>query len=168
MVRCGTKENPIDLGTKVLEREAMSSCMSKLAIIPANVARREARVHFGRRTAWDVNFEAHGVVADDTAENAKDTADRKYQVGAEEVDAADVSNKDAEGLKKRGEQFLEARKALEMPTGKEKLAKGVGFGNRTCSCGFRVTRKRERRGRCSFGTNHEKRRVREWVSSETR
>ena len=36
MVLCGTKENPSDLGTKVLEREAMASCMSKLAIIPAN------------------------------------------------------------------------------------------------------------------------------------
>ena len=39
VVRCGTKENPSDLGTKVLEREAMASCMSKLAIIPANTLR---------------------------------------------------------------------------------------------------------------------------------
>ena len=39
MVRCGTKENPSDLGTKVLEREAMASCMSKLAIIPARTLR---------------------------------------------------------------------------------------------------------------------------------
>ena len=39
MVRCGTKENPSDLGTKVLEREVMASCMSKLAIIPANTLR---------------------------------------------------------------------------------------------------------------------------------
>ena len=30
VVRCGTKENPSDLGTKVLEREAMALCMSKL------------------------------------------------------------------------------------------------------------------------------------------
>ena len=36
VVRCGTKENPIDLGTKVLEREAMASCMSKLAIVLAS------------------------------------------------------------------------------------------------------------------------------------
>ena len=39
MVRCGTKENPGDLGTKVLEREAMASCMSKLAIVPASTLR---------------------------------------------------------------------------------------------------------------------------------
>ena len=43
-------------------------------------------------------------------------ADQEYQVGVEEVDAADVSNKEAEGLNKRGKQFLEVRKALEMPT----------------------------------------------------
>ena len=35
VVRCGTKENPSDLGTKVVEREAMASCMSELAIFPA-------------------------------------------------------------------------------------------------------------------------------------
>ena len=39
VVRCGTKENPSDLGTKVVEKEAMASCMSKLAIIPANILR---------------------------------------------------------------------------------------------------------------------------------
>ena len=39
VVRCGTKQNPSDLGTKVLEREAMASCMSKLAIIPSNTLR---------------------------------------------------------------------------------------------------------------------------------
>ena len=39
VVRCGTKENPSDLGTWVLEREEMVSCMSKLAIIPANTVR---------------------------------------------------------------------------------------------------------------------------------
>ena len=63
-----------------------------------------------------MNSEAHGDVADDTAENAKGTGVREYQVGAEEVDVADVSDKkEAEGLKKRREQFLEARRALEMP-----------------------------------------------------
>ena len=39
VVRCGTKENPSDLGTKVLEREAMASCMSKLAIVPTSTLR---------------------------------------------------------------------------------------------------------------------------------
>ena len=39
VVRCGTKENPSDLGMKVLEREAMASCMSKLAVVPANALR---------------------------------------------------------------------------------------------------------------------------------
>ena len=39
MVRCGTKENPSDLGTKVLEREAMASCLSKLALVPAGTLR---------------------------------------------------------------------------------------------------------------------------------
>ena len=39
VVRCGTKENPSDLGTKVLEREAMASCMSKLALVPASTLR---------------------------------------------------------------------------------------------------------------------------------
>ena len=34
VVRCGTKENPSDLGTKVLEKEALTGCMDKLAIIP--------------------------------------------------------------------------------------------------------------------------------------
>ena len=55
------------------------------------------------------------MVADDTTENAKDTADQEYRVGVEEVDAADASNKESEGLKSRGEQFLEVRKAVEMP-----------------------------------------------------
>ena len=63
----------------------------------------------------DVNSEAHGVVPDDTAENAKDTADQEYRVGVEEVDAADVSNKESKGLKRRGEHFLEVRKVLETP-----------------------------------------------------
>ena len=39
MVRCGTKENPSDLGTKVLAREAMASCMSTLAIVSASTLR---------------------------------------------------------------------------------------------------------------------------------
>ena len=63
----------------------------------------------------DVITETHGVVADDTAENAKVSAVRKYQVDAGEVDAADVSDKESDGLKRRGEQFLEIRKALEIP-----------------------------------------------------
>ena len=40
VVRCGTKENPSDLGTKVLEREAMANCVRKLATRP--------REHFAR------------------------------------------------------------------------------------------------------------------------
>ena len=52
------------------------------------VDRREARVHFWKQNRTDyVISEAHGVVADDTAENAKDTAGQEYQVGVEEVDA---------------------------------------------------------------------------------
>ena len=39
VVRCCTKENPSDLGKKVLEREAMASCMSKLAIISTGTLR---------------------------------------------------------------------------------------------------------------------------------
>ena len=39
VVRCGTKENPSDLGTKVLEREAMASFVSKLALVPASTLR---------------------------------------------------------------------------------------------------------------------------------
>ena len=39
MVRCRTKENPSDLGTKVLDREAMANCMIKLATIPAGLLR---------------------------------------------------------------------------------------------------------------------------------
>ena len=60
----------------------------------------------------DVIPEAHGDAADDTTENVKDTDVRAYQVGAGEVDAADVSD---EGVKRRGEQFLEVRKALDIP-----------------------------------------------------
>ena len=39
VVRCGTKENPSDLGTKVPARDAMASCMSKLAVVPATTLR---------------------------------------------------------------------------------------------------------------------------------
>ena len=49
----------------------------------------------------DVIPEARGDAADDTTENAKDTTDQEYQAGVEEVDAADVSTKEADGLKKR-------------------------------------------------------------------
>ena len=48
-----------------------------------------------------MSSEAHGDVADDTAENAKGTDVQEYQVGAEEVDVADVSNKGSKGLKRR-------------------------------------------------------------------
>ena len=95
-----------------------------------------------------MSSEPHGDAADDTAENAKGTADQEYQVGVEEVDAADVSNKEGEGLQKRGKQFLEVRKAPEMPTQdtgttrERKLAKRSVL-ERTCSCEFRVTRERE-------------------------
>ena len=37
--RCGTKENASDLGTMVLEKEAMTRCMNKLAIVPATTLR---------------------------------------------------------------------------------------------------------------------------------
>ena len=63
----------------------------------------------------DVIPEAHGDAADDTTEKVKDTDVRAYQVGAGEVDAADVSDKEFEGVKRRGEQFLEVRKALDIP-----------------------------------------------------
>ena len=33
----------------------------------------------------------------------------------QEVDEADVSNEEYEGLRKRGEQFLQVRKVLEIP-----------------------------------------------------
>ena len=69
--------------------------------------------YVGRREA--LSSEAHGDVADDTAENAKGTDVREYQVDAGEVDAADVSNKESKCLKRRGEQFLEVRKVLETP-----------------------------------------------------
>ena len=63
----------------------------------------------------DVIPEAHGDAADDTTENVKGTDVRKYQVDTGEVDAADVSDRESEGLKRRGEQFLEVRKVLEIP-----------------------------------------------------
>ena len=39
MVRCGKKENPSDLGDMVLEKEAMTRCMNRLAIVPATTLR---------------------------------------------------------------------------------------------------------------------------------
>ena len=58
------------------------------------VGRREARVQSWRENRTDdVSSEAHGDVADDTAENAKGTDVQEYQVGAEEVGVADVSNR---------------------------------------------------------------------------
>ena len=96
----------------------------------------------------DVIPEAHGDAADDTTEIVKGTDVRKYQVDAGEVGAADVSDKESEGLKRCGEQFLEVRKALEMPmedveTIREReLARRSSFGSWTCSRKFRVTRKR--------------------------
>ena len=57
-----------------------------------------------------MNSEAH-----DTAENAKGTDVQEYQVGAEEVDVADVSNKESTGLRRRGKQFFEEHKVLETP-----------------------------------------------------
>ena len=39
VARCSTKENPSDLGTKILEKEAMTSCMSKVAIVPTSALR---------------------------------------------------------------------------------------------------------------------------------
>ena len=46
---------------------------------------------------------------------SKGTDVRKYQVDAEEVDAADVSDKESRRSEERGEQFLEVHKALEIP-----------------------------------------------------
>ena len=65
--------------------------------------RREARVQLWRENRTDdVSSEAHGDVADDTAENVKGT---DVQVGAEEVDVADLSNKESKGSE-------EARRAV--------------------------------------------------------
>ena len=60
VVRCGTKENPSDLGTKVLEREAMASCMSKLAIIPANTLRGAVVAALTRVTSANSNVITDG------------------------------------------------------------------------------------------------------------
>ena len=81
----------------------------------------------------NVSSEAHGDVADDIADNAKSTAVQEYQVGAEEIDVADVSDQESEGLKRRGEQFLEVRKVLEIPMEDAKTIREreVGFGSRT-------------------------------------
>ena len=75
------------------------------------VGRREARVQlWSVNRTDDVSPDAHGDVADDTAENARSTDVQEYQVGA-----ADVSMKESKGLKRRGVQFLEIRKVLETP-----------------------------------------------------
>ena len=56
--------------------------------------------------------------------------------------------KESEGLKRRGEQFIEARKALEIPMEDVETIRGkrareeVSFGSWTCSRKFRVKRKR--------------------------
>ena len=39
MVRCDTKENPSDLGTTVLEKEAMTRCMNMVTIVLATTLR---------------------------------------------------------------------------------------------------------------------------------
>ena len=81
-------------------------------MIETNCAnRREAQEN---RTE-DVIPETHEDAADDITKSVKSTDVRKYQADAEEVDAADVSDKESEGLKRRGEQFLEVSKALEIP-----------------------------------------------------
>ena len=49
-----------------------------------------------------------------TTEIVKGTDVRKYPVDAGELGATDVSDKESEGLKRRGEQFFEVRKALEI------------------------------------------------------
>ena len=69
------------------------------------VDRREARLQLWKENRTDdVSFEAHGDAADDTAEKAKGTDVQEYQVGAEEVDVADVSN--------RVQESEEARRAV--------------------------------------------------------
>ena len=93
----------------------------------------------------DVIPEAHGDAADDTTENVKGADVREYQVDAGEDDAADVSDKESEGLKRRGEQFLQVRKPLEIPMEDSETIHErelVSFCSWTCSRKFRVTRKR--------------------------
>ena len=104
------------------------------------LGRREARVQLWRvNRTDDVSSEGHGDEADDTAEDAKGTDVQEYQVGVEEVDAADVSNKESKGLKRRGEQFLEVHKALEDSDARywdctrEESSRRGRFGSRTCS-----------------------------------
>ena len=60
VVRCGTKENPSDLVTKVVEREAMASCMSELAIIPANTLRNAIVAALTRVTSASSNVLTDG------------------------------------------------------------------------------------------------------------
>ena len=90
--QCTTREFAQD----VQELSASSAGAARLrspTIETIYADRREAQ----QNRTNDVNSEAHGVLADDTAENAKDTADQEYQVGVEEVDAADVSNNVEDG-----------------------------------------------------------------------
>ena len=68
--------------------------------------RREAWVHWWKENRTDdVSSEAHGDAADGAAESAGGTADREYQVGAEEVDVADISDRECKGSE-------EARRAV--------------------------------------------------------
>ena len=99
-------------GAATCESTSAGTARQRSATIGTNCAnRREAQEN---RTD-DVIPEAHGDAADDTTEIVKGTDVRKYQVDAGEVGAADVPDKESEGLKRRGEQFLEVRKALEIP-----------------------------------------------------
>ena len=72
------------------------------------MGRREARVLLWRENRTDD-------VSSEVQPTIPRSMPRARRVGVEEVDAADVSNKDAKGLKRRGEQFLEVRRVLEMP-----------------------------------------------------
>ena len=103
-----------DWNGDAVTRRSTSAGAVRLRSPPIETSYADRREAQENRTD-DVNSEAHGVAADDTAENAKDTADQEYRVGVEEVDAADVSNKESNSFQWRGEQFLDVRKALEMP-----------------------------------------------------
>ena len=74
--------------------------------------RRDTRIDERSVVHWwkenrtdDVSSEAHGDAADGAAESAGGTADREYQVGAEEVDVADISDRECKGSE-------EARRAV--------------------------------------------------------
>ena len=53
VIRCGTKENPSDLVTQVLEKEAMTSCMSKLATVLAATLRGAVIAALARASGAD-------------------------------------------------------------------------------------------------------------------